>query len=139
MNLRAVGLLFGIASVAIAVGAGEAVAQPRCGGQGPMHYDAAAEVTVKGTVKNVEPGPGQGVHVILETPEGTRELALGPSWYQTENKYELAKGDELEAVGSRSHVDGRDVLLVREIRKGSQTMTFRDAKGFPMWGRRGRR
>jgi hypothetical protein len=31
------------------------------------------------------------------------------------------------------------VLLVREIKKGSETMTFRDAKGFPMWAGRGRR
>jgi hypothetical protein len=139
MNPNAVGLLFGVASVAIVVGAGDTLAQGRGGGHGPMHYDAAAEVTVKGTVKSVNPGPGQGVHVLLETPEGTRELALGPSWYQTEKKYEIAKGDDLEVVGSGSRVDGRDVLLVREIRKGTQTMTFRDAKGFPMWGGHGRR
>jgi hypothetical protein len=31
-----------------------------------------------------------------------------------------------------------DVLLVHEIKKGSETMTFRDAKGFPMWAGRGR-
>jgi hypothetical protein len=29
------------------------------------------------------------------------------------------------------------VLLVREIKKGAGTMTFRDAKGFPMWVGRG--
>jgi hypothetical protein len=32
-----------------------------------------------------------------------------------------------------------DVLLVHEIKKGSETMTFRDAKGLPMWAGRGRR
>jgi hypothetical protein len=36
-------------------------------------------------------------------------------------------------------VEGREVLLVREIKKGSETMTFRDAKGLPMWAGRGRR
>ena len=66
-------------------------------------------------------------------------LAQGPSWYQTEKKYEIAKGDQMEVTGAKSTVDGRDVLLVREIKKGSETMTFRDAKGFPMWAGRGRR
>jgi hypothetical protein len=42
-------------------------------------------------------------------------------------------------IGAKSTVEGREVLLVREIKKGSETMTFRDAKGLPMWaGGRGR-
>lgn len=138
MNIRVVGLLAG--SLALVLMAGNAVAQGRMrGGQGPANYSVAAEVTVKGTVEDVKPGPGQGTHVTLKTSDATLELALGPSWYQTEKKYALAKGDQIDVIGAKSTAGGRDVLLVREIKKGAETMTFRDAKGFPMWAGRGRR
>ena len=138
MNIKAIGLLLGVASLAVAFGVGDAVAQGRRGGQGPANYNLAAEMTVKDTVEDLKPGPQQGMHVMLKTSDATLELALGPSWYQTEKKYELAKGDQIDVIGAKSQVDGRDVLLVREIKKGSETMTFRDAKGFPMWAGRGR-
>jgi len=139
MNIRAVGLLAGVASLSFALMAGNALAQGRMRGrQGPAHYSVAAEVSVKGTVEDLKPGPQQGMHVMLKTSDATLELALGPSWYQTEKKYELAKGDQIDVIGAKSQVSGRDVVLVREIKKGSETMTFRDAKGFPMWAGRGR-
>jgi hypothetical protein len=76
---------------------------------------------------------------MLKTSEATLELALGPTWYQTLKKYDIAKGDQIDVIGAKSTVGGRDVMLVREIKKGSETMTFRDAKGFPMWSGRGRK
>ena len=139
MNIRVVGLLTGITSLGFVLVAGDAAAQRRSGGgQGPANYSVAAEMTVKGTVEDVKPGPGQGTHVMLKTSDSTLELALGPTWFQTQKKYELAKGDQIDVIGAKSQVSGRDVLLVREIKKGSETMTFRDAKGFPMWAGRGR-
>jgi hypothetical protein len=96
-------------------------------------------MTVKGVVEEVKPGPGQGTHVTLKTADATLELALGPTWYQTEKAYAIAGGDQIEAIGAKSTVDGRDLVVVREIKKGSETMTFRDAKGVPMWSGRGRR
>jgi DNA/RNA endonuclease YhcR with UshA esterase domain len=129
-------ILSGVAAAALLT-IGTAHAQ-KGQGKGPMHYNVAAEITVKGTVQDVKPGPQQGMHVLLGTNDGTLEMALGPSWYQTEKKYVIAKGDELEVVGVKTKMNDRDVMLVREIRKGSETMTFRDAKGFPMWAGRGR-
>ena len=139
MNIRVVGLLTGIASLGFVLVAGDAAAQGRSGGgQGPANYSVAAEMTVKGTVEDVKPGPGQGTHVMLKTSDATLELALGPTRYQTQKKYKLAKGDQIDVIGAKSQVSGREVLVVREIKKGSETMTFRDAKGFPMWAGRGR-
>ncbi len=140
MNIRVIGLLAGLASLPFILVAGDAAAQGRRGGgQGPANYSVAAELTVKGTVEDFKQGPRQGTHVMLKTSDGTLELALGPTWYQTQKKYDIAKGDQIDVTGAKSKVDGRDVLLVREIKKGSDTMTFRDAKGFPMWSGRGRR
>jgi hypothetical protein len=140
MNIRAVGLSSGVVLLAVVFAAGGAFAQGRMGGgQAPAHYSAAAEITVKGTVDEMKPGPQQGMHVLLKTSDGTLELVLGPTWYQTEQKYALAKGDQVDVIGARTKVDGREVLLVREIKKGAETMTFRDAKGFPLWSQRGGR
>lgn len=137
MKIRAIGLLTAIAAATLFLVPGAAGAQGR--GRGPMHYDVAAEVTINGTVDDIKQGPQRGTHVMLKTADGTMEIALGPTWYQTEKKYSVAKGDQLEVIGAKSQTDGRDVLLAREIKKGTETMTFRDAKGFPMWAGRGRR
>ena len=136
MTIRSVALLFGVASLAVMLPAG--VEGQGRGRGGPANYSVAAETAVKGTVEEVKPGPGQGMHIMLKTSDATLELALGPAWYQTEKKYVIAKGDQIDVVGATSTVEGRKVLLVREIKKGSETMTFRDAKGFPMWAGRGR-
>ena len=138
MASRVAVLFAGVAALTFALVAGDAVAQGRRAGPGPANYDAATEVAVKGSVEDFKQGPLQGTHVILKASDGTVELALGPTWYQTDKKYDLAKGDRIDVIGAKSKVDGRDVLLVREIKKGSETMTFRDAKGFPMWAGRGR-
>lgn len=137
MKIRTIGLLIGIAAATLFLVPRTAGAQGR--GRGPVHYNVAAEVTVNGTVDDIKQGPRQGTHVMLKTTAGTMEIALGPIWYQTEKKYNLAKGDQLEVIGAKSQTEGRDVLLVREIKKGPETMTFRDAKGLPMWAGRGRR
>ena len=137
MKIRSVALLLGAVSLSVIVPAG--VEGQGRGRGGPANYSVAAEMTVKGTVEELKPGPNQGTHVMLKTSDATLELALGPSWYQTEKKYVLTKGDQIDVVGAKNTVEGREVLLVREIKKGPETMTFRDAMGFPMWAGRGRR
>jgi len=137
MRINGAALLLGVASSVVVLTAG--VAAQGHGRGGPANYSVAAETTVKGTVEDLKPGTNQGMHAMLKTSDTTLELALGPSWYQTEKNYVIAKGDQIDVIGAKSTVDGREVLFVREIKKGSETMTFRDAKGFPMWAGRGRR
>jgi hypothetical protein len=137
MKITGVALLLGAVSLSVISPAG--VEGQGRGRGGPANYNVAAEMTVKGTVEELKPGPNEGTHVMLKTSDARLELALGPSWYQTEKKYVLAKGDQLDVVGAKNTVEGREVLLVREIKKNSETMTFRDAMGFPMWAGRGRR
>jgi DNA/RNA endonuclease YhcR with UshA esterase domain len=104
-----------------------------------VHYNVAAEITVKGTVETLKAGPQQGTHVVLKTASGALELLLGPSWYLAERKYTLAKGEQIEVVGAKTQVASGEVLVVREIKKDSETMLFRDRKGLPLWAGRGRR
>jgi len=144
MRIRLSAVLLGILAGILLLGVDRVAAQ-RGGGrnQTPAHYDVAAEVTVTGTVDEVRqvtgPGLGAGTHVTLKATTETLDLALGPSRFMTQKKYNLAKGDQIHVIGAKTKVEGRDILVVREIKRGSDTMTFRDAKGFPMWsGRAGR-
>ena len=113
--------------------------QPRMGM--PM-YDKRAEVTVIGTVEEVREMTGMGgnaggsmhgMHVMLKTDKETFEVHLGPVHYLKEQKVDLAKGDAIEVSGARMTMGGRHVILAREIRKGDQTWTLRDADGRPHW------
>jgi hypothetical protein len=46
---------------------------------------------------------------------------------------DVTKGDTIEISGARVTMGGRRVILAREIRKGDQTWTLRDADGRPRW------
>jgi hypothetical protein len=45
----------------------------------------------------------------------------------------IAKGDTIEVIGSRVTSADSQVLLARDIRKGSTSWTLRDASGAPLW------
>jgi hypothetical protein len=125
-------------------------AQARGAGQGGgPRYDTATEATVIGTVDSVEqmagPGGGRGrlglggTHLVLKAEAGTLQVHLGPTAFLSEKGITLAKGDEVQIVGSRVKVDDEDVFIAKSVRKGEQTWMLRDESGRPLWrgGRRG--
>lgn len=110
-------------------------------GQGPR-YDTSTEVTLRGTVQQVKQVTGgmgmrnaTGTHVVLETDQETIEIHLGPSAFIADQKLVLQNGDAVEVIGSRVSIAGAAAILAREIRKGEQAVTLRDAQGFPSWSR----
>jgi hypothetical protein len=108
----------------------------------PM-YNPATEVTVKGTVEAVNqltgPRGWAGTHLTLKTDKETLDVHAGPSWFLTQNKLTLAKGDQIEVTGSKVKFGDADALLAREITKGDQKLTLRNAQGYPVWSRGRRR
>jgi hypothetical protein len=116
----------------------------RRGSQTPR-YDAATEVTLRGTIQEVRQTTGMGrrhlggTHLTLKTDTDTVEVHLGPAAFIAEQKLVLTGGDAVEVVGSRVTVAGTTAILARELRTGDQVVTFRDAQGFPKWSGRGRR
>jgi hypothetical protein len=119
----------------------QAFAQGRRGASGAPGYDVKAEVTLQVTVteiKRIEGRGGQsGVHLIVKADSGTLEVDLGPQWFLTERKYTFAVGDGLSVTGARVKRNSGDALIAREVKRGEQTMSLRDAKGFPLWAGRG--
>lgn len=123
------------------------LAQPRGRPEDSPRYDLSTEAILSGTVESVEQiaGPGGdrgrramgGTHVMLKTSGETLEVHLGPTAFLNEAKVMVAKGDELTVIGSRVTVDGERVFIAKEVRKGDNVWTLRDAAGLPLW-RRGR-
>lgn len=118
--------------------------------RGPA-YDTTSEATFKGTVADVKTGRSalywvsrihtlglghtgvQEETLLLKTDTGTVQIHLGPSAFLTEKKVEIRKGDTLELIGSRVTVGEAQVVLAREIRRGDNAWTLRDATGRPLW------
>jgi hypothetical protein len=102
----------------------------------PM-YNPATEVSLKGSVGAVNPMPGPqgwgGTHLSLKTDKETIDVHVGPSWFLTQNKISFAKGDQVEVTGSRVKFGDTDALIAREIKKGGETFTLRNAQVFPLW------
>ena len=110
-------------------------------------YDVKTEATIKGTVESVDTVTGTGgrgrgglggTHLTVKTEKETLEVHVGPTAYLTEKGITLAKGDTLEILGSRVTIDKEPVVIARQIKKGDNTWTLRDATGRPMWSGRGR-
>jgi len=90
-------------------------------------------------IKRMAGPEGQGgVHLIVKSASEAVEVDLGPQWFLTERKYTFAVGDELIVTGARIKRNSGDALIARDIKRGEQTMQFRDPKGFPLWAGRGR-
>ncbi len=121
-----------------------AVAQKGMGGpQDSPRYDPKTEVTVKGPVEEVKEYSNQGgwhtgQHVTLKTDKGTLDIHLGPTDYWKKHGFTLAKGDSIEVTGSKIKVDGAEVVVAREVKKGEKVVTLRNAQGVPAWSQ-GRR
>jgi hypothetical protein len=109
-------------------------------------YDPAAEVSLQGVVqeiKAIENWMGMrnqsGTHLVLKTARETIEVHLGPTSYVTAQGVTFAAGDRIEVIGSRVKYEDADAIIAREVKKGEQTLTLRDARGIPRWSRGRRR
>ncbi len=103
-------------------------------------YDPATETTITGKVAEVlqhagRGSGGTGTHLMLETGAGKVEVHLGPTSYLAAQNASYAKGDEITVTGSRVKLGGSDVVIAREVKKGDQVLTLRDAQGIPKWSR----
>jgi len=102
-------------------------------------YDPKSEVTVTGAIQEVKlvagPDRSTGTHLILKTETGVADIHVGPNWYLTQQKYVLAKSDQIDIVGAKVNFRGADVIIARQIKKGENTWALRDERGRPLWSR----
>ena len=109
----------------------------------PQRYDPSSEVTVQGTIMEVNnqssPGTLRGAFLILKTSTTTINVHLGSPTGRAAREARLTAGQHVEVIGWIVNRHGTSVLLAREVRAGSTVHTFRTARGFPVSGRALRR
>ena len=79
-----------------------------------------------------------GLHLTVRGDAGVLDVHLGPASFVKAKHFEFAKGDAITVTGSKVKIGGQDVVIAREVTKGGQVLTLRDAKGFPLWSGRAR-
>jgi hypothetical protein len=100
-------------------------------------YDVSAEVKLKGTVEEVKLPPAeekkQLAMLIAKSGDNTVEVSLCPRTFLDDVGLSFSKGDQLEITGSKTKLETADIVLAREIVKGSDTFVLRDKTGKPVW------
>ena len=100
-----------------------------------MAYDPAKETTVMGTVTGLEEfacpaADGElGRHVMLRSADREYEIHLAPSRIMRSVGWQFKNGDTLQVLGAKVRFRGKDGLIARQITKGNNVLTFRDASG----------
>ena len=107
----------------------------------PHRYDATTETTLTGTVEEVLHPQGPqgmvGVHLNLKSESGMIEVHVGPENYLKAKGVSFERGDTVTVTGSKQLLQGKDSLIAKEVKKGDQVLTLRNADGTPKWSRRG--
>jgi hypothetical protein len=100
-------------------------------------YDLQTESKAKGVVDEVKIldfGTRKDfIQLILKDESETVVLYVCPKPFEEEMGITFAKGEQISFTGSKVKGDESQVILAREIVKGTYTWTFRDAKGSPVW------
>jgi hypothetical protein len=108
-------------------------------GRGARNYNPATEITVNGTVEEVTQTTGRrgwaGTHLTLRTDQGVDDVHVGPAWYISAQQFAFVEGENIEVIGSKTTVGGKEVLIARQITKDGKTLALRDEQGFPKWSR----
>ena len=108
-----------------------------CAGQASPKYDTSTETKLKGTVQELKlPVKGKekdAAHLTIKNGEDVIDIYLCPKAFMDDMGITFAKGDEIAFTGSKVKDGEADMILAREVVKGSDTLTLRDDKGNPVW------
>jgi hypothetical protein len=103
----------------------------------PPKYDVHNETKMKGTVDEVKlPLKGsekEVAHLLVKTGTDTVDVYLCPKSFLDDMGVSFNKGDEIALTGSKVKQGEADLILAREVVKGTDTLVLRDEKGNPVW------
>lgn len=112
-------------------------AWPMSGPANDPKYDAATESKMKVTVEELKlPAKGKEkevAHLVVKSGSETLDIYLCPKSFLDDMGATYVKGDEVTVTGSKIKQDSGDVILAREVVKGTDTLLLRDDKGKPVW------
>jgi len=103
----------------------------------PPKYDFHTETKMKGTVEEMKLPPKESekevVHLLLKTGTETVDVYLCPKSFLDDMGMSFSKRDEISLTGSKVKQGEADLVLAREVVKGTDTLVLRDEKGNPIW------
>ncbi len=100
-------------------------------------YDLNTETKVTGTVEEVQLPPKgsekEVAHLLVKIGAETVDVYLCPKSFLDDMGVTFSKGDEIVLTGSKVKQGETELILAREVAKGTDTLVLRDAKGNPVW------
>ena len=100
-------------------------------------YDTATEAKFKGTIEELKvPPKGKDKEIeylTIKSGTDTFDIYLCPKSFIDDMGVIFAKGDEVAFTGSKVKQGDSDMILTRELVKGTDTLVLRDNKGNPVW------
>src|ERR1700740_1242403 len=110
---------------------------PMSGPASAPKYDVATESKMKVTVEELKLPPKgnekEVAHLVVKSGSETLDIYLCPKSFLDDMGATYAKGDEVTVTGSKIKQESGDLILAREIVKGTDTLLLRDDKGKPVW------
>jgi hypothetical protein len=103
----------------------------------PPKYDLKTEAKMNGTVEELKlPAKGsekEPAHLLVMNGTDTVDVYLCPKSFLDDMGVSFKKGDEIALTGSKVKQAAADLILAREVVKGTDTLVLRDDKGTPIW------
>jgi hypothetical protein len=100
-------------------------------------YDLHTETKTKGVIDEVNllsVGTRKDfTELIVKNGDEKIHIYVCPKPFQEEMGISFSKGDQIAVTGSKVKQEASEVILARELVKGSDTLLFRDDKGNPVW------
>jgi peroxiredoxin len=101
-------------------------------------YASGKPTTLTGTVAVVErctplEGMSPGVAVTVNEGSRARRVHLGPAWYVESRAVKIRAKDKITVSGVSVRLNGKPVVLAREVRRGKDVLALRSARGEPRW------
>ncbi len=103
-------------------------------------YDLQTETKTDGVIDEVNQlsvGKRKDfTELIIKRGDDKLHIYVCPKPFQDEIGLSLGKGDRIEVTGSKVKQEASEVILARQMVKGTDTLMFRDDKGNPVWDSR---
>jgi hypothetical protein len=100
-------------------------------------YDTHSETKMKATVQELKLPPKgsekEVAHLFAKNGTDTIDIYLCPQSFLADMGISFTKGDEIALTGSKVKQGEADLILAREVVKGTDTLVLRDDKGNPVW------
>jgi hypothetical protein len=103
----------------------------------PLEYDVKSEAKFKGTVEELKLPPKgnakDAAHLLVKMGADTVDVYLCPGPFLEDMGVTFKKGDEISLTGSKVKQDASEMILAREVVKGTDALVLRDDTGAPIW------